>query len=168
MPAERHVRSVGAERLGPRDSSSAKEGDMKHTGILRVVVAVIVVGVAIGAPTVAQTKPPITPDAHCSPVAQPPDPEPGTQVRAYGGVYCPGGSSHAIGFNIILLECTTTSLSSCVQIDSKGWNFSTGVIEDYTLRYGNTKPCNGSMWYRSRSRITVTLATATSAAYDIC
>lgn len=141
---------------------------MSNFRISRLLYAAIIVSVcAVTIPTIGSGTPPIEPDAHCSPVANQPDPEPGNQVRSYGGVYCPGGSSHAIGFNLFLLECTSTSLGSCVEIDNRGFNFS-GTIEDYTLRYGNAKPCNGSRWYRSRSRITVTLATATTPPWIIC
>lgn len=105
--------------------------------------------------------------SHCSPVAYQPSWVVGSQVKSYGGVYCPGGSSHSIGFNLYLLECTTTDPGSCSTIDTVGFNYSS-VVGDYTLGSGNSKPCSGNKWYRSKSRVTVTLVEATSAAYDMC
>jgi hypothetical protein len=130
-------------------------------------VALLVAGSAVVAPAAARTAPPIQPDSHCSPVAYQPSWVINNQIKSYGGAYCPGGPDHAIGFNLYLLECTSTDISSCSEIDNRAYNFPNSDF-DYMLGSGNAKPCNGTKWYRSKSRITVTLATATSAPYDMC
>lgn len=130
----------------------------------RLFVALLVAASAVAAPTVASTAPPIVPLAHCSPVAN----APVAGVKSYGGVYCPGGSSHAIGFTLRLLKCNTIYTNSCTEVDSKGFNFPDGTIGSYTLGYGNPVACISGLYYRSRSTISVTGATATSGPYIMC
>lgn len=101
--------------------------------------------------------------AHCSPVANAPT----YGVNSYGGLSCPGGSSHSVGFNLYLLACSSADLATCGEADNIYVTASAPFGSSF-LTTGNTVACTSGYWYRSRVRIAVTGATSTSGAYQRC